>query len=173
MRRRELSTEVGPFMYNEQASSSTDPVGVSLVEELRLTRSSQQASLVAESATPEPKDGLVDFCEAAAVRLLSHAVSGEGLVPYQGALGNGELDAASSFGECNSTEEAALQSTLQTLELAALYLWLGRNGEDAQRPGKSKAPAAKVPEAAPAPVRPSRFGFGWHIKYDKETGEIL
>ena len=89
-------------MYNEQASSSTDPVGVSLVEELRLTRSSQQASLAAESATPEPKDGLVDFCEAAAVRLLSHAVSGEGLVPYQGALGNGELDAASSFGECNS-----------------------------------------------------------------------
>ena len=93
---------------------------------------------------------LAELCEASGDRLLAHAISGEGCAAYQ-------RNGVRLHGEENSEEIEALEEMLETLELSALYHWLGRNGEEAQK--QRAAPAAATTCIAAAHRRQRRMAL--------------
>ena len=139
--------------------------GAPLGEELKARQHQLGGGGMHGGAPPD----LAELCEASGDRLLAHAISGEGCAAYQR---NGvRLHGLSSYGEENREEIEALEEMLETLELAALYHWLGRNGEEAQRqraaPAATTACIAAAPKAAsngPLPQLGSGgFGYGFGV----------
>ena len=123
--------------------------------------------------------GLVEaYCDERASELLERVVSADGLAAYQSAGGRG------SYGAANCAEERALGGTLlETLELAALTMWMGQNGDAQQvKPKMERLKAAVTPPtsaaggvaASGASPAPRTYGgaFGFGIASDKAMEKL-
>ena len=108
-----------------------------------------------------PPSMLVDataYCDAKAEGLLDLAISGAGCDAYVRHTkpgGEGRIDGdRRAYGEFNGAEAHALERLLDGLELAALWQWLGQNGEEAQKQRAAAAKAGGGPQTV-LPPRPS------------------